>query len=73
MPNSVANFFKGQDQLGSGVSVNHKGSSGYGTILGGIFSLFFSVFIAIFFASQIFAWFFHPSYNQTFTSSYLQK
>ena len=73
MANSIANFFKGQDQLGSAVSINHKGSSGYGTILGGILSLFFSVFLAIFVAIQIFAWLFQPSYNQSFTSSFLQK
>ena len=39
MPNSCFNFLKGQDAFGSGVSINHKGESGYGTVAGGGMSL----------------------------------
>ena len=48
MPNKIFNFLRGQDQLGSGVSLNYKGSSGFGTILGGALSLFTSLFFLAF-------------------------
>ena len=48
MPSAVGNFLKNQDQLGSGISLNYRGESGFGTILGGCLSLSLSLFIASF-------------------------
>ena len=65
MIKGVVNFLKGQDQMGSGISLNYRGDSGYGTILGGCLSLSLSLFIAAFSLMQAFAWAFEPDYNQT--------
>ena len=48
MPSLIGGFLKGQDQLGSGISLNYRGDSGYGTILGGTLSLILSLFVAAF-------------------------
>ena len=71
MPSGIGNFIKGQDQLGSGISLNYRGESTYGTILGGCLSLLLSLFIAAFMIFQAIAWAFVPDYNQTIQKSYL--
>ena len=59
----LSNYFKDQDQLGSSVSINFKGKSGFGTMLGGIISLIVTLFVALFVIVQLYAWLFSPSYN----------
>jgi len=63
MPNPISNFLKGQDQLGSGVSFNYRGSSGFGTILGGTLSLITTLFFSTFIFLQLYAWMFQPSFS----------
>ena len=63
MSNSCNKFLKGYDQLGSGVSFNYKGSAGYGTAIGGFFSLISTTFFTLFVVVQIYAWAFVPDYN----------
>ena len=58
------NLLRGQDQLGSGVSLNYKGSSQFGTITGGCLSVCTTIFFAIFIVVQLYSWLFQPSYNQ---------
>ena len=60
---TTTNFFRRQDKLGSGVKINYKGNAGYGTILGGIFSLLVSLFFTVFISAQVYGWLFEPSYN----------
>ena len=59
--------------MGSGVSLNYKGSSGFGTILGGCLSVIVTLFFTIFVSIQIFAWLFKPSFSQTFAVEYLPR
>ena len=73
MPGAFINFFKDQDQLGSSISLNYRGSSGFGTILGGCLSLALSIFVAGFMGLQCFAWAFQSSYSQSFEKTYLQR
>ena len=56
MPNACAGFFKKQDSLGSGVSLNYRGTSAYGTVYGGVCSLIATIFMTIFTATQLWAW-----------------
>lgn len=63
MPGSIGNFLKQNDQLGSVVTLNHKGSGGFGTILGGTLSLLLSLFVAAFLSIQGFAWATSPSFS----------
>jgi len=58
MGRRLTGFLKGQDQLGAGVSLNFKGSSQFGTILGGCLSLLTSIFFAFFVIIQVYAWLF---------------
>ena len=58
------NLLRGQDQLGSGVSLNYKGSSQFGTITSGCLSVCTTIFFAIFIVVQLYSWLFQPSYNQ---------
>ena len=73
MPNACAGFLKRQDQLGSGVSLNYRGTSAYGTIYGGVCSLIATSFITLFTVIQLYSWIFHPSYSQTISISYLGR
>ena len=56
-------FLRDQDLLGSSVSLHYKGSEGYGTCLGGFFSLLGTIFFTLFTFMQLYAWIFVPSYN----------
>lgn len=58
MPNCLQDFLKGQDQFGSGVSLNYRGGSGYGTITGGILSCITSLFFLAFIGVQLYTWLF---------------
>ena len=69
----LVKILRGQDQLGSGVSLNYKGSSQYGTITGGCLSLCTTIFFTLFIAVQLYACFFAPSYNQEVTIGFLSK
>ena len=73
MPNKCTSFFKNNDQLGSGVSLNYRGDSGFGTILGGTLSLIATLFFTMFIGIQLYSWMFQPSYNQSFGVEYLNK
>ena len=55
------------------MSLNYKGSSGFGTILGGCLSLMVTLFFTLFVGIQLFAWVFKPSFNQTFAVEYLPR
>ena len=59
MPNALSGFLKGQDQLGSTINLNYRGSSGFGTICGGCLSLALSIFVAGFIGLQVYAWAFN--------------
>ena len=73
MPNAYAGFFKGQDQLGSSVSLNYRGNASFGTVLGGICSLLATLFFSAFILVQMYAWLFQPSYNQSVEKTYLNR
>ena len=73
MPNACAGFLKRQDQLGSGVSLNYRGTSAYGTIYGGVCSLIATLFFTFFTVIQLYAWIFQPSYSQTTSIGYLGR
>ena len=73
MPDACAGFFKRQDKLGPGVSLNYRGSSKYGTVFGGVCSLLASWFFTLFIAMQLYAWAFQPSYSQTSSIGYLDR
>jgi len=73
MANRCILFFKNNDQLGSGVSLNYRGESGFGTILGGLLSLIVTVFFTMFIGLQMYSWTFTPSYNQSYSVSYLNR
>ena len=73
MPNKCISFFKNNDKLGSGVSLNYRGDSGFGTILGGILSLIGTLFFTMFIGIQLYTWMFKPSYSQSFGVKYLNK
>ena len=73
MPKRCNSFFKNNDQLGSGVSLNYRGESGFGTILGGLLSLIVTVFFTMFIGLQIYSWMFKASYNQSYSVSYLNR
>ena len=67
------NFFRNKDALGSGVSLNYKGSAQYGTILGGCLTICTTVFFTIFIGVQMYAWLFKPSYNETLGVEYIGR
>ena len=73
MPNACAGFLKRQDQLGSGVSLNYRGTSAYGTIYGGVCSLIATLFFTFFTTIQLYAWIFKPQYSQTTSIGYLGR
>ena len=66
-------FLKGQDGLGSGVTLNYRGSAQFGTMLGGCVSLIAGMFFASFVIVQLFTWIFDPNYNQQVAVSYLGR
>ena len=68
-----SDFLKGQDGLGSGVTLNYRGSAQFGTMLGGFVSLHTGMFFAIFVIFQMFTWIFDPNYNQQVAVSYLAR
>ena len=65
MVNPILAFMKGQDQLGSSININYKGSDSFGTVLGGCLSLFMTLFFTFFIFTQLWSWNFAPSYSQT--------
>ena len=70
---AVSNFVKEQDQLGQGVSLNYRGSTGFGTILGGCCSMFYSIVFAVFIVIQLYAWMFEPYYSESINVAYLDR
>ena len=71
--NKCSEFFKQQDQLGSTVNFNYKGDTGFGTPIGGFFSLLATTFFTMFMMVQMYAWAFQPSYNETISETYLAR
>ena len=55
------------------MSLNFRGSTQFGTIIGGCFSLALTIFFALFIGMQLFAWLFQPSYNDSFSVGYLSR
>ena len=53
--------------------MNYKGSSGYGTIMGGCISLVVTTFTFVFIGIQLYALVFEPSYNQNESVDYLSR
>ena len=56
-----------------GISLNYRGDSGFGTILGGCLSLSLSLFIFTFMTLQGIAWAFTPRFNQQLAHTYLHR
>ena len=56
-------FCKSQDQLGSEVKMNYRGTPKFGTILGGCLSLTVYIFLAIYVGYTIYDWYKHPIYT----------
>ena len=73
MTNCCNTFFKENDQLGSGININYRGSSGFGTIPGGVLSLLATLFFTFFMGIQLYSWAFQPSYDQIYGVNYLDK
>ena len=69
----LVNFFRNQDQLGSSVSLNYKGSAQYGTIVGGCLSLCTTIFFVAFIGIQMYTWLFKPNYNEAISVGYLPR
>jgi len=59
--------------MGSGISLNYRGDSGFGTILGGCLSLTLSLFVAAFMSLQGISWAFSPAFKQTVSKSYIHR
>ena len=55
------------------MSLNYRGGSNYGTILGGVFSCVATIFFALFIAVQLYSWLFEPNFSQTFSKAYLHR
>ena len=72
MGEKLTAFFKNQDQVGSGVNLNYRGTPKYGTILGGCLSLSASIFLAIFLGFTIFDWAYYPNYTLQLSAGYLE-
>ena len=64
-------FLKNRDQLGSGVSLNYRGTPQFGTLLGGCISLLVSIFFALFVIISLYGWAFEPEYKEEISVSYL--
>ena len=58
--------------MGSGVSLNYRGTPQFGTILGGCLSLLVSIFFALFVGLTLFAWAFRPDYKYQKSVDYLK-
>ena len=59
--------------MGSGISLNYRGDSSYGTILGGCLSLILSLITVIFFSAQIIAWVIEAQFSQSIEKTYLRR
>lgn len=70
---SIVNFFRQQDQLGSSVTLHYKQQREFGTVLGGCCSVLVNLFFALFICSQLYAWILKPSFDQTFSLSYIPQ
>ena len=73
MPNACTSFLRKQDQLGTGVSLNYRGDTVSTTNLGGLCSLIATSFFTLYFFTAIYAWAFHPDFQQNQTVTYLSK
>ena len=73
MTNHFSAFFKRNDKLSSGVTLNHRGRAGFGTMLGGCLSMLTWLIFLVFTGLQLYLWWFKPDYAATHKTSYLPK
>ena len=73
MTGPISGFFKGLDRIGSGVTLNYNGSSGFGTIFGGCLSIMTWLFFLTFTGLQLYLWLTDPNYTATAKISYLDR
>ena len=64
-------FCKNQDQVGSEVKLNYRGTQKFGTILGGCLSLIVFLSLAAFLLYTIIDWHKRPDYNEKGAADYL--
>ena len=55
------------------MTLNYKKESGFGTVIGGFFSLINTIFFTLFIMVQLYALVFKPSYSQVTAVNYLTK
>ena len=71
MPSALTNFFQSNDKLGSPINLRYREQSGFGTNIGGIFSLFLTLCFIFFSITEVFGWAFRPTFVQSRSKSYL--
>ena len=59
--------------MGSGVLLSYRGEHEYGTDIGGCVSLLAYAFFLFFTFVQLYAWVYHPAYNQVSSQGYLKQ
>ena len=69
----ISGFFKGLDHIGSGVTLNYKGRSGFGTILGGCLTILTWLFFLTFTSFQLYFWVADPNIKSNVKVSYLDR
>ena len=69
----ISAFLKRRDALGQSVQIHHKGSSVYGTEIGGCCYLTVSFFFTMLVVTQLYSWAFFPDYTQSQNVLYMTE
>ena len=70
---TCGSWLKKQDILSTPIHLNFKGSSIQGTSIGGCCSLLIKSILGLIVLSQLYAFFFQPSYNESLSVHYLNR